>query len=83
MQTDMPNDTVQSESKQNWQRVISKTYNASKIWLNQQEDKGLKITMIILIGCVIIMFWYINTQIKGVQQLSQVQHILCVCTMYV
>ncbi|XP_032689202.1 serine/threonine-protein kinase/endoribonuclease IRE1 isoform X2 [Odontomachus brunneus] len=71
MQTDMPNDTVQSESKQNWQMVISKTYSASKIWLNQQEDKGLKLTMIILIGCVIIMFWYINTQIKGVQQLSQ------------
>ncbi|XP_014471160.1 PREDICTED: serine/threonine-protein kinase/endoribonuclease IRE1 [Dinoponera quadriceps] len=71
MQTDMSNDTVQSESKQNWQKVISKTYSASKIWINQQEDKGLKLALIILIGCIIVMFWYMNTQLKGFQQLSQ------------
>lgn len=73
VQTDMPNDTVQSESNQNWQRVISKTYSASKIWIDQQEYKGLKLALIILIGCIIAMFWYINAQFKEFQQLSQVQ----------
>ncbi|EFN86948.1 Serine/threonine-protein kinase/endoribonuclease IRE1 [Harpegnathos saltator] len=67
----MPNNIVQSENQQNWQKIITKTYNATKSWINQQEDKALKLTLIILIGCIIVMLWYISTQIKGYQQLSQ------------
>ncbi|XP_025155794.1 serine/threonine-protein kinase/endoribonuclease IRE1 isoform X2 [Harpegnathos saltator] len=71
VQADMPNNIVQSENQQNWQKIITKTYNATKSWINQQEDKALKLTLIILIGCIIVMLWYISTQIKGYQQLSQ------------
>lgn len=55
----------------NWRRVIAASYNAGKKWLNQQESKGLKLTLIILVGCIITMFWYLNAQFKEFQQLSQ------------
>lgn len=56
----------------NWRRTIAASYNAGKKWLNQQESKGLKLTLIILVGCIITMFWYLNAQFKEFQQLSQV-----------
>ncbi|XP_051171210.1 serine/threonine-protein kinase/endoribonuclease IRE2 [Leptopilina boulardi] len=55
----------------NWRRTIAASYNAGKKWLNQQESKGLKLTLIILVGCIITMFWYLNAQFKEFQQLSQ------------
>lgn len=55
----------------NWTISIKTVYNASKNWLNQQENKGLKLTLIILVGCIIAMFWYLNAQFKEFQQLSQ------------
>ncbi|KAK0161952.1 hypothetical protein PV327_008347 [Microctonus hyperodae] len=70
---------VQTEEKlvnnsteyRNWRKVISNFYNTSKRWLNQQENKGLKLALIILVGCVITMFWYLNAQFKEFQHLSQ------------
>ncbi|XP_066601348.1 serine/threonine-protein kinase/endoribonuclease IRE1-like isoform X2 [Prorops nasuta] len=58
------------ESRQ-WRRTIATTYHASKKWLNQQENKGLKLALIILMGCVVAMFWYIKAQFKEFQQFSQ------------
>ncbi|KAG7210888.1 hypothetical protein KM043_012369 [Ampulex compressa] len=52
-------------------RVISTAYAASEKWLNQQENKGLKLTLIMLVGCIAAMFWYFNAQFKEFQQLSQ------------
>lgn len=72
VQTEMSNNTLQSENNRNWKKVISKTYSASKVWINQQENKGLKFALIVLIGCIIAMFWYLNAQFKEFQQLSQV-----------
>ncbi|XP_001607831.2 serine/threonine-protein kinase/endoribonuclease IRE1 isoform X1 [Nasonia vitripennis] len=54
-----------------WRRALSISYAASKKWLNQQENKGLKLALIILVGCVVTMFWYLNAQFKEFQQLSQ------------
>lgn len=73
--------TIENENKEfvnttnehkNWRRSIAASYNAGKKWLNQQENKGLKLALIILVGCVITMFWYLNAQFKEFQQLSQV-----------
>lgn len=55
----------------NWRKSIANIYNNSKRWLNQQENKGLKLALIILVGCVITMFWYLNAQFKEFQHLSQ------------
>ncbi|KAI4494959.1 hypothetical protein M0804_001160 [Polistes exclamans] len=55
----------------NWHKILAESYRASKKWLNQQENKGLKLALIILVGCIVTMFWYFNAQFKEFQQLSQ------------
>ncbi|XP_015185635.1 PREDICTED: serine/threonine-protein kinase/endoribonuclease IRE1 isoform X2 [Polistes dominula] len=55
----------------NWHKILAESYRASKKWLNQQENKGLKLVLIILVGCIVAMFWYFNAQFKEFQQLSQ------------
>ncbi|XP_043279722.1 serine/threonine-protein kinase/endoribonuclease IRE1 isoform X2 [Venturia canescens] len=54
-----------------WRKAIAMSYNASKLWLNQQESKGLKLLILILFGCIIAMCWYVAAMNKEVQQLSQ------------
>lgn len=48
------------EVTQNW---VMEQYKILKIWLNQQENKGLKLSLIIMTGCVIAMFWYLQIQV--------------------
>ncbi|XP_035725102.1 serine/threonine-protein kinase/endoribonuclease IRE1-like [Vespa mandarinia] len=55
----------------NWYKILTESYRASKKWLNQQENKGLKLALIILVGCIVTMFWYFNAQFKEFQQMSQ------------
>jgi cell division septal protein FtsQ len=55
-----------------WRKAVAVSYTAGKKWLNQQENKGLKLALIILLGCVITMLWYLNAQFKEFRQLSQV-----------
>lgn len=43
---------------------IKYTYNSFKMFINMQENKGLKLTLIILVGCIIAMFWYLQMQVK-------------------
>lgn len=64
---DKSNDTT----GQTCRKLLKGAYIASKTWLNQQENKALKLTLIILLGCIIAMFWYLNAQFKEFQQLSQ------------
>jgi len=42
---------------------ITFAYGATKLWLNQQENKGLKLTLIVLVGCIVAMFWYFTAQV--------------------
>ncbi|XP_045448767.1 serine/threonine-protein kinase/endoribonuclease IRE1 [Melitaea cinxia] len=46
-------------------------YKQWHIWLNQQENKALKVLLIILMGLVVTMFWYLRYQAREFQQLSQ------------
>ncbi|KAJ8682778.1 hypothetical protein QAD02_018570 [Eretmocerus hayati] len=59
------------KNDQGWRKAVAVSYYASKNWLNQQENKGLKLALIILSGCIITMFWYLNAQFKEFQHLSQ------------
>ncbi|EZA61735.1 hypothetical protein DMN91_004412 [Ooceraea biroi] len=65
MQADdiVSNDTVQSESKRSWQKFISKTYSASKIWIDQQENKDLKFTVIFI--CIVIVYYLFQASRKN------------------
>lgn len=38
-------------------------YNSFKMFINMQENKGLKLTLIVLVGCIIAMFWYLQMQV--------------------
>lgn len=42
---------------------ITFSYGTAKSWLNQQENKGLKLTLIVLVGCIFAMFWYFTAQV--------------------
>ncbi|XP_074039419.1 serine/threonine-protein kinase/endoribonuclease Ire1 isoform X2 [Leptinotarsa decemlineata] len=46
-------------------------YTSMKLWINQQENKGLKIALIIMTGCVVTMFWYLQIQVREIQTLSR------------
>lgn len=46
-------------------------YQCIKLWINQQENKGLKLMLIVLSGCVCAMFWYLQMQVREFQNLSQ------------
>lgn len=39
-------------------------YKKGYIWLHQQENKALKVALIILVGLVITMFWYLRYQVR-------------------
>lgn len=54
-----------------WRELMQNTYIMGKNWLSQQENKGLKLTLVVLLGCILAMFWYFNAQFKEFQQLSQ------------
>lgn len=56
-----------------WRELMQNTYIMGKNWLSQQENKGLKLTLVVLLGCILAMFWYFNAQFKEFQQLSQVR----------
>jgi hypothetical protein len=59
VQTDMSNDTAQSESNRSWQKIISKTYNESMMWIINQENKNVKL---IVAASMIIMVLYVFIQ---------------------
>jgi hypothetical protein len=43
--------------------LIKFIYGSTRLWLNQQENKGLKLTLIVLVGCIVAMFWYFTAQV--------------------
>ncbi|XP_018329756.1 serine/threonine-protein kinase/endoribonuclease IRE1 isoform X2 [Agrilus planipennis] len=67
---DDENDTM-DDDKGFKKGVFEGTIKNLKLWLHEQENKGLTILVIVLIGCVIGMFWYLQVQVREFQQLSQ------------
>lgn len=59
-----------------WREMISAAYVVCKNFVNQQENKGLKLGLIVLSGIVIGMGFYFHhlfkSQFKEMQQMSQV-----------
>jgi hypothetical protein len=39
---------------------ITFLYGSAKLWLNQHENNGLKLTLIVLVGCIFAILWYYN-----------------------
>lgn len=76
MQSDVSNDTMQSETNRNWHRIISKTYSASKMWLNRQENIDIKLIVIpitLTIATIVALYLYkqCKTQLQHVSQGSR------------
>ena len=42
---------------------IRYSYTSVKTSIDQQDNKGLKVLLIILVGCIIAMFWYLQMQV--------------------
>lgn len=51
-------------------------YRSAKQWINQQENKGLKLSLIIMTGMVFAMFWYLLMQVS---RIFEVLVYLCSC----
>lgn len=59
------------ERKRTYTDWYKDNYNGVKLWINQQENKGLKMSLIIMTGCVIAMFWYLQIQVREFQNQSR------------
>ncbi|KAJ8935645.1 hypothetical protein NQ318_010553 [Aromia moschata] len=46
------------EYSDNEENAVNGFYQNIKFWINHQENKGLKLALIVLSGCVIAMFWF-------------------------
>ncbi|KPJ02718.1 Serine/threonine-protein kinase/endoribonuclease IRE2 [Papilio xuthus] len=44
-------------------------YKQGYVWLHQQENKALKVALIILMGLVVAMFWYLRYQLSSSNQI--------------
>ncbi|KAJ9574851.1 hypothetical protein L9F63_007976, partial [Diploptera punctata] len=69
-QTEKPAETLASVCKQR-KEFVTFSYGAAKLWLNKQENKGLKLIVIVLAGCIFAVVWYYKAQVREFQQLSQ------------
>ncbi|KZC13752.1 PREDICTED: serine/threonine-protein kinase/endoribonuclease IRE1 [Dufourea novaeangliae] len=71
---DLENDSRSTGSvvgSASWRELLRHAYIASKSWFHQQENKGLKLALVALSGCILAMYWYLNAQVKEFQQRSQ------------
>lgn len=64
------------DNRTNWneirnQKFVKTLYLRAKHWLDSQENKILKVFVIILCGCVISMLWYLHITVKELKQQSQ------------
>ncbi|XP_068087142.1 serine/threonine-protein kinase/endoribonuclease IRE1 [Anabrus simplex] len=50
---------------------LSVSFKAGKQWINQQENKFLKLVVIVCFSCVFSMMWYLRIQVREFQQMSQ------------
>lgn len=76
VQTEFDEDTssnisLTDEKNKSFKEIFGELYNAVKLFINMQENKGLKLTLIVLVGCIIGMFWYLQMQVREFQNLSQ------------
>lgn len=55
---------------------LTSYYRSAKQWINQQENKGLKLSLIIMTGMVFAMFWYLLMQVS---KMFEVLVYLCSC----
>ncbi|XP_057319293.1 serine/threonine-protein kinase/endoribonuclease IRE1 [Microplitis mediator] len=60
-----------STEHRSWSKAIANSYNVSKRWLNQQENKDIKLTLGIVILSGFTFFMYIFTKVKKIENLSQ------------
>lgn len=51
-------------------------YKRAYLWFHQQENQVLKVALIILVGLVITMFWYLRYQVSIITLLCNVMSIL-------
>nr|XP_026488501.1 serine/threonine-protein kinase/endoribonuclease IRE1 [Vanessa tameamea] len=63
--------SVQTDEFQDFHFRPDLWYKQGYIWIHQQENKALKVLLIILTGLVVAMFWYLRYQAREFQQLSQ------------
>lgn len=56
------------EEVPNW---FSDQFKGLKLWIKQQENKELKISLILMAGCVVAMFWYLQVQVREFQSQSR------------
>ncbi|KAL1497233.1 hypothetical protein ABEB36_008228 [Hypothenemus hampei] len=69
-QTELP-EKITFSIEDNEESLSTIYYKNAKNWINQQENKGLKLTLIILTGFVLAMFWYLLMQVREMQNMSQ------------
>ncbi|KAK7794108.1 hypothetical protein R5R35_012602 [Gryllus longicercus] len=50
---------------------VALSFSTAKLWFHQQENKALKLTFIVCMGCIFSFLYYLHTQVREFQQMSQ------------
>lgn len=66
--TDKDDEIAESKEKYGLLKTLVMVF---KQWFDNEENKILKLLMVILIGIVITMFWYFHTTMRELRQQSQ------------
>lgn len=51
--------------------LIRYLYTGTKQWLDGQDNKAIKLALIVVVGCVVAMAWYVRMQVQEMRQISQ------------
>jgi hypothetical protein len=57
-----------AETKQKSKTPLKKILTAFKFWFDNEENKILKLLMVVLIGCFIMMFFYLRSTVRELRQ---------------
>lgn len=57
-------DNKVSYANETIREFVNNAYSSVKLFINLEENQGLKLTLIILVGCIVAMFWYLQMQVS-------------------
>lgn len=71
---DSPTENPTINATMSPREFLANVYTTSQNWLNAQESKILKLLLIILMGMIVAMFWYMRSTVRELRQSQSGSH---------
>lgn len=65
---DITGENQKANATMSTRKVLANVYTTSQTWLNAQESKILKLLLIISIGMIVTMFWFVRGTVRDLRQ---------------